>query len=65
MATSPVIGHFVHQALAHRLCGPVIDTELSSGREEVGLLDFIWPYPRGDTDHPQELVDIVSTVLNQ
>lgn len=38
---------------------------LPSGREVVLLLDLVWPNALCDSDHPEELVDIISRVSEQ
>jgi hypothetical protein len=41
----------------------LINGVFASLREIVDFLDFLWPFSLGDSDHPEELVDIV-TVLS-
>ena len=55
-------GGDLHQTIPHRRRRLVINSILSSGSEEVSLLDFIRPDPLCDPDHPQEFVDVVARV---
>jgi hypothetical protein len=60
-----VVGHFVHQAVLHGLRGLVVDAVFAAGGEVVALFDLVGPDAFGDTDHPQELVDVVAGVADQ
>lgn len=57
--------HHLHQALLHGRCGLLVDTVLATRSEEVALLHLIGPDALGDTDHPQELVDVVTGVAKK
>lgn len=52
----------VHQAVFHGIRRSFVDTVLTTGSEEVALLDLIRPDTLGDSDHPKEFVDIVARV---
>jgi len=65
MNHAPVVRHFVHQAISHSRRGVIINFVLSLWREIVWLLDLVWPDPSRNSDHPQELVDIVSRVSEE
>lgn len=56
---------YSHQAVLHCLGGIGIHLVLATGREEVALLDLIRPDTLGNTDHPEELVDIISRVSKE
>ena len=51
----PIVGHFVHEGVAH--CGGcfVVDAVLALRGEEVFFFDFVGPDALGDTDHPEKL----------
>ena len=55
----------MHDALLHRLRGRLVDPKLAPRIVIIRLLDLIGPYARRDTDHPQELVQVVTRVLNE
>jgi hypothetical protein len=38
-----VVGHLVHQAVLHGVCGLVVDAVFATGGEEVALLDLVGP----------------------
>lgn len=59
------IGDILHQAVTHGGGGTVVHPVLTAGSEEVTLLDLVGPDTLGDTDHPQELVDVVTGVAQQ
>ena len=39
-----VVGHLVHEGVAHSGCCFVVDAVLAAGSEEVAFFYFIWPY---------------------
>lgn len=51
----PVVGHFVHEGVAHGGSGFVVNAILSLSGEEIFFFDFIGPDALGDTNHPEEL----------
>jgi len=51
----PIVGHFVHEGVAHGGCGFVVDAVLSLGGEEVFFFDFVGPDSLGDANHPEKL----------
>jgi hypothetical protein len=55
----------MHDALLHRLRGRLVNPELAPRGEKVRFLDFVRPYAGRDADHPQELVQVVTRVLNE
>lgn len=50
-----VVGHFVHEGIAH--CGGcfVVDFVVALGGEKVFFFDFVGPDAFGDADHPEKL----------
>lgn len=51
-----------HQAVLHGVGSPGIDTIFTARRKELALLDLIRPNALGNTNHPEELVDIVAGI---
>lgn len=62
---APVEAHLIQQALLHRRRCARINLVLSPRREVVALLDLVRPHSLSDTDHPEELVDIVARVADE
>lgn len=61
----PVVAHLVHQTVAHSRRRALVDSVLAPGSEVVWLMDLIGPLALCDTDHPQELVNVVTRVPEQ
>ena len=53
---------FLHQAVLHGGSGLFVDTVLATRGEEVTLLHLVWPDTFGNTNHPEELVQIITRV---
>ena len=51
----PVVGHFIHEGVAHCRGCFVVDAILSLGGEVVFFFDFVGPDTLCDADHPKEL----------
>lgn len=51
---------FLHQAVLHGGSGLLVDTVLAASGEEVTLLHLVWPDTLGNTNHPEELVQVVT-----
>ena len=63
--SEPVIWHLVHQAVSHCLGSPVINPIFSLGSKVIRFLNLIWPNTLCNSDHPQELVDVIARVADQ
>lgn len=55
----------VHQAVPHGGGSTIVNSILAASGEEVTFLDLLGPDTLSDSDHPQELVDIITRVANQ
>ena len=53
-------GACIHEAVPHCLRRFIVDAIFASGREEVSLPYFVGPDAFCDSDHPEELVDVVA-----
>lgn len=51
---------FLHQAVLHGGSGLLVDTVLAARGEVVALLHLVWPDTLGNTNHPEELVQVVT-----
>lgn len=55
----------LHEGVLHGVGSLIIDTVLAITSEEFALLDLIRPDTLGNSDHPEELVDIVTRVAQK
>lgn len=60
-----VVRHLVQQAVLHGVGGTLVDAVLAASSEEIALLNLIGPDTFGNTNHPQELVDVISRVAQE
>ena len=54
-----------HERISHRGSRIVVDLVLAPRGKEVSLLNLIWPDALSNSNHPQELVDIVAAVTEE
>jgi hypothetical protein len=54
--------YFLHQALFHSLSGSIIHSVLSPVSEKVALFHLVRPNTLSNSNHPQELIDIIARV---
>jgi hypothetical protein len=58
-------GRDAHQAFFHRVWGRIVDSVLATRREEGSLLHLVGPDAFRNSDHPEELVNIVARIAEQ
>src|SRR3954447_26181026 len=55
----------LHQAVFHGLSGLPVDAVLAPRGEELALLNLVGPDTLSNTDHPEELVDVIARVAEK
>lgn len=56
---------YIHQAIPHGGGGLIVNSVFATRGEVVAFLDLLRPDTLGDSDHPEELVDVIARVANE